>query len=766
MRSDRSRRARAALAATALLLSAAAVWAADFTVAPREEALATPRPYYGQHLARYRELQTKGVPDAYHYPIPRERITRDTYMQWIEANGELASLGDSPDYGPYTPGNLMGCLAKYVQTGDPTWGRKCLAGLHNYDKWVREEVARTGWHSQFIGEPRYLGLYRKYLSEGGLEDLTTAPWFRDLVLFHTRNLHVWGTPTTYWRGPMYRAQSEGNAKALAVRWYPDIPEAREWQAYADQVRNDWWPHKDILPDDTGYFFGNLHIQFLGNYLLENDQFFTHPEMTRVWDRLLHEISPDGAIIPYGPNGGWNSTAPQRIWMLELLAAQTRDGRYRWAAHKLMNYLLYQQPEYFKHHQLKLTEPMALAYLFADDTLPPVAPEAGSRVVSRIEVLHPRNKLAAEKYLGPLDPAADRAEICCAVVFTGREQPSKLVLRSGWEPGDFFVLVDLYPSGQTPGILGMTRWGAGLGFGMDSKGSSYDGRLQIEDLGGTAPLRRRTDPNLQDTLLQETTIPRFADLKRATFATVVVTDYDGFPVTYTRDFLFIKNRFLVARDTALFEEGFLAQVASLYNTQNVGPQVGTHWANTFFDELRTASFPQPIKNPPYDLLVYFVPRPGYRMEVVDRTAVDPRAYSLPAQLRYLWRGAIQAGQKVHFTQVYYPHPPSLELARSNAPGAVRPQDLMGTAGADAIHVLRDTPGLTVLSFTFDPDRVEWVVSNPDGGPVEEGGLTTDAHYLYVDTLKGQVQSVSAVGATFAALEGQDLFRQAERGNFER
>ena len=758
-------------AACAVALMASTALAGDFQVAGGDVAAraaeqVAPPTYYGQHLARYRELQTKGVPDADHYAIPQGTITRDTYMQWLEANGEMKWADDPTNHGQAGPMCLLGALAKYVQTKDPKWGNACLAMLHAYDKWVRDEVKRNGWHSQFIVEPRFLGLYRKYLTEGGAEDLTTAPWFRELVLFHTRNLHVWGGAKTYWRGPMYRAQSEGNTKALAVKWYPDIPEAKEWQQYATLVHNDWWAHKDILPDDTGYFFGNLHIQFLGAYLLGDDDFFTNPEMKRVWDRLVYEMSPDGEIIPYGPNSGWDSAASERIWLLELLASKTRDGRYRWAAHKLMNYLLYQQPEYFKHHQLKLTEPMALAYLFADDSVKPVAPEGGSRILYRKEIVWPRNKQAAAKLLGPLDPAPDRADICCGMAFNGKEVPSKLALRSGWEPGDFFALVDLFPSGQAPGILGMTRWGAGLGFGMDSKGGSYDGRLQIDDLGGSAPLRRNTNPDIGDELIQETAVPVFADLKRATFATAVVTNYDGFPVKYTRDFLFIKNRFLVARDTALFEEGFLARVASLYNTQNVGPQVGPTWANTFFDELRAANFPQPIKNPPYDLLVYFTPQAECRLQVVDRTVADPRAYDLPAQLRYVWRGLTQAGQRVHFTQVYYPHPPGLELPRSNNPGAVRAQDLMGTAGADAIHVLQDTPDLTVLQFAFDPDRVEWVVSNPGGVAVSQGGLGTDARYLYVDTVKGEVKSVSAVGATYLSLEGKDVFRQGERGTVER
>ena len=174
----------------------------------------------------------------------------------------------------------------------------------------------------------------------------------------------------------------------------------------------------------------------------------------------------------------------------------------------------------------------------------------------------------------------------------------------------------------------------------------------------------------------------------------------------------------------------------------------------------------LHTPPQDLLVYFTPQPGCRLQVIDRTAADPRAGDVPAQLRYVWRGVTQPGQKLLFTQVYYPHAPSMKQALSNAPGAARTADLLGTAGADGIHVLLDTLEATVLSFTFDPDRAEWVVSNPGGQTVTAGSLSTDARYLYVDTVKGEVKSVSAVAGTFAALEGKDVFRQAERKNFER
>jgi len=462
-------------------------------------------------------------------------------------------------------------------------------------------------------------------------------------------------------------------------------------------------------------------------------------------------------------------------MLELLAAKTGDGRYRWAAHKLMNYLLYQQDRYKSHHMLAgpaSTEQIAIAYLLADDSIKPLPPESASRILHRKETLRVYAKSAVSKYLKDLDPRPEKANLDCALLVTEKTMPAKMVLRSGWNPGDFFVLVDLFPRHDplnVPGIVGMTRWGAALTQTFSAKGTSDENRLAVEDIGGNAPLRFNADPALGDRCYQDVQIPDFQDLHAATFATVTVTDYQGFPIKATREFLFIKNRFLVARDLPEFEEGFLAQVGPVWNTQNVGPQIGTTWANTFFTAPRAQSVG--LHTPSQDLLVYFTPRPGCRLQVVDRTAIDPRAEDVPAQLRYTWRGVARRGQTLLFTQVYYPHPPSQKRLLSNAPGAARPADLIGSAGADGVHILLDTPEATVLKFTFDSDRVEWVVSNPGGKTVTAGnmtgdGLSTDARYLYVDTLRGQVKAVGAVAATFASLGGKDAFRQVERKNYEK
>lgn len=718
-----------------------------------------PPTYYALDKARYHEFQQR--PPDRRYPIPQQKITRETYYKWLEDSGHIDYVKNADRHGIYGPRHLTPVLAAFVKTGERRYGEACITMLRAYHESLKQAVTKDGWHSMYMDEPGYIGLYRRYLAKGGLLDPERDEWFREFILFTNRNIHVWGTPQTYWRGPMHRAQGEGVMKGLAARWYPDAPEARTWQRYADAVYQDWWQYKDHPTNDTGYYFGILMPLFLRAELVGDEEFFSHRDVKPVWERMMYEVSPDGIILPYGAHGGWNSTAGARTMMLEMIAAHTRDGRYRYAAHKLMNYLLYQQEAYKGHHMLlgpASTEKLAVAYLLADDSIEPVQPDAGSRILYRKETLRIRGKVPASRWLKDLDPAADKANICCGLIVTDKTMPAKLVLRSGWNPGDLFALVDLFPRHDplnVPGILGITRHGVGLTSTVPAKGFSDENRLVIEDLSGTAPLRWNTDTELADSYYQTVTIPRFHDGKRATFATIVVTDYQGYPVKAIRQIAFIKNRFIVVRDIAEFEEGFLAEIGPVFNSENIGPQIGPHWTNTFIKSPKYLNYP--LKNPPYDLLVYFVPQPGCTMQVVDRTAADPRTSYVPGQVRYQWRGVTQPGQKLVFTQLFYPHEPHAILHASTAAGGDRTADLIGTAGADAITVARDTVETTVLRCEFDEDRVEWIVFNPDGQRIEANAVVTDARFAYVDIVDDKTVGVEAEGGSLLTVDGDQVIK---------
>ena len=213
--------------------------------------------------------------------------------------------------------------------------------------------------------------------------------------------------------------------------------------------------------------------------------------------------------------------------------------------------------------------------------------------------------------------------------------------------------------------------------------------------------------------------------------------DGLPVAYEREFIFAKNRFLATREIVTFEESFRARVAALWNTHDVGPQIGDHWANTFIHAPIDDDGNRSLKTPPADLLVWFAPRADCRLQILDRTEGDPRTDSCPRQERYLWEGTPAVGQREVFTQVYVPHPPYRSRTMSNDPGATGgyADTLQATACASGITAIRDDAEASILRLELEPGRVEWVVFNPEGRVLEVDSRETSEPLAYFDTAVG-------------------------------
>ena len=701
-------------------------------------------------------------------PIQQLPVSRATYQKWLQFSGHLRYAENPAGHGQYGPRHFLPVLAEYVASGDPRYGHACVEMLKAFQRWIEEEVARKGWHSLFCQEIGYIGLYREYLTKGGLL-AADEEWLRTLVLDFTRNLHPWDSPQTDWRGPMHRAQGEGVAKRLAAEWYPDAPEAAEWKAYSEKVYADWWKFRDFAANDTNYLFATLQPLFLRATLLQDEQFFKDAAMATVWQRLMQEVSPDGSVPPYGANLGWNDTAGIRVAMLEMLASKTGDGRYRFVAHRLMNYLIYQRMRYRDNHMLlgpQTTEPLALAYLFADDSIEPVEPESGSVVLVRKEAVRlpgfggdPRDKILAEPVIGAIDAREDRGFIDCGLLVTDVTKPSKLVLRSGWKPGDFYALVDLYPRHDplNPlGILGMTRWGGSLTCAISAKARSEENRIVIT--------KNQSDEQAAGKRLQpETKINDFVDGPAVSYASVSVEGYDELPVACTRHFVFVKNEFLFVRDVIAATMPVDVTVASVFNTQNVGPRLSPNAALTYMNQPPAVGVG--LLNPPVDLLVYHCPLPGARLEVIDRTLNDPRTQDVRGQLRYVWSGVLAEDNPRHFAALFQPRSPTPSgQAVSSDP------DLVDAASRPALDtssietVLHD--GLaTVLRITEPQGREQWVVCNPEGRLRTIGALQTDARAAYVEILAGEPGVVWQHKGSKLLIRGRNLAAaggQAERG----
>lgn len=762
-------RAEAMLALMVATLCAG-VGAAEFEVKDQVEA---PRPsaYYMRDTRHY--LVPPASPETYRsYQVP---VGRGDYLKFVRKHPDRwGDFNPNPDRflaqaeRRGAEGGFSGLfvLAEYIDTGKPEYAaglnRMLANGKAGWESIVKVYPAK-GWvglyHAQFA---LYLWLVRRELATRHALTPEAEAGFREGVLYMLDNLHVWDDPSTFWRGPMHRAQGEAWLRRLAVQTWPDLPQAPAWTAYEQVVWNDFWPYRDYPTNDTGYTYAILVPHLLGAELSGKQDFFTDPQMMKVWERLLYTTSPDGSVIPYGAHGGWDSSAGNRLWMFELIARHTKDGRFRWAAQQVFRYLSLVQQPYLSEDwgtDREMYYGAALAYLFADESVKPVPPDGASRVLYRKETLRVRDKRAVLNWLQPfpLFEDKDKGNVCCNLIVTDKVKPDKLVLSSGSSPGDMYMLVDLFPRHDPlnpTAILGLVQYGASFTQTISAKGGSDENRIQIEDMGKTAKLVRNKDPNLVDEYYMEVTVEPFSDHRLATHAVVNVTDYMGFAADLSREFLFVKNRLVLVRDLVKFRDGFQARLGPAWNTQNVAPELGANWANTFMSYLpRHTTYFWPAA--PRDLLIYHARRPGRRLDVrlrgeMAHSGLQEAELTVPYGVRYNYEGIVEAGEQLRWSQILLPHDPT-----------VKPGDL-----AEKIITLGDTPDLVAFAVEAEKGRKELLLLNTPGVEVSLGEMKTDARQVYLDLAEGEVRQVLAVAGSFLVYRGKDIFRQAPRADYER
>jgi len=759
------------------ILAIGMVWGGTVTAAPvtvtrsdkdgPDVRILAPDGRFMEDISRYRQDRRadKTMPKL----VP---VTRDSYLAFIPKKNNTygpEAIRTGPDRVQYGVRHAFPALCHYHATGDKELAKGIKKTLRFYEKKLRQWVRERKWHSNYMHDPTLLCMYRKVFKEKNNWTAEDERWFKKLFVWLCRTVHVWGTPPDFWRGGMHRATGEGIMKMLAVTMYPDIPEAAEWKRYAQLQWNDWWAFRDNPINDINYYHGQVFPMALGAHLLGRKEVFADPGMRKFWDRLIHMTTPDGAVVPFGPSWGWNSHAGERLMSLEIAATHTGDGRYRFVAHRIFNYLLFQAGANKQCHMLDHFSQLgvAVAYFIADDKIKPVAPEPDSVVLHHAETLRVKGKEGGKHYIVDMDPDPLKGHVDCALLCTKKVLPFKLCLRSGWKPGDLYMLVDLFPRHEpmnVGGVLGMSRYCSALTHSINSKGvTDWLNMLKVEDLSGTASTVINTNPHTRDAYYMDVTVPTFDDRKAATCAVVRVADYNGFPMTLEREFFFVKNRFCLIRDTAVFREAFLARIGPNWHTQNVGPQIGSHWANTYFAS--PFSFRVRMAQLPMDLLVYHAPHVDRRLTIVDESA-DVRRLDTPLTLRYAWEGVVKPGTPYTFTHLLLPGIPSRKAVLSNVPGAVSRKDILGQYMAAGVTVLKDDAEQSVWRIRSDKDRQEWVVLNPSGKPIDVEGLKTDARRAYVELKGGKPSRILALGATHLTLAGKQLFRKPKRGDFEK
>jgi hypothetical protein len=680
-------------------------------------------------------------------PAAAQPIRCADYLDFLRPHA--AGYEQGLDRQQYGPRHALPALAFYRRSGDPRLAEGIKQTLRHYGRWVDAQIAASGGVQTLEGIG-LLGIHFRELRAHGHVTAADERWLRNLILRIRRHHYGLRPGDGPWRGSQHRGATDATNNLLAAAFYPDQPDARRWRAAGETAWNDWWRYRDIGINDIAYFSDSLAIYLRAADLLGRSEMFTDPQARAIlWERMVHETSPDGALIPYGAHAGWHGLAGIRIWALEAAARATRDGRYRWVAGRLMRYALARggfSPGH-DHWSGQSIEAIALAALSCDDNVAPVAPDAGSRVLMRPEILRLTRDQMGSRFPGEmLDAHMDMGP---------RLMPSKLVLRSGWRPGDLFMLVEAFPRHDPlnpTAILALEHGGATFAEMISEKDVSRENAVRIEDLSGEAQFvgagRRTADlPTGYDRM--ESSVEAFGDDALATHARLRVSNYQGYRAEQRREFLFVKNRFVLVRDETAFADRFRARVGPVWNTQHVARQRGEHWIDTWFSGHWLDGQLRLYGNAPGRLLIHYAARPDARLTVSRPPAApQPSADQRDAlrhfvRTQFAWEGLAQPGLRLQFVTLLLPHDAGTDPARL----------------ARSIQVLRDEPGLAAVALA-GTNGWELTLLNPDGQRLElaspRGPIVTDARALYL-RLGDDPPLFTARGATTVQVGSTVLLR---------
>jgi hypothetical protein len=702
---------------------------ARVTFAGRSTAVSLPPTLAAPDPARVQKLER---------PSRMKTVTKDDYLAFAEKMARQTLTAYKPlmkDAWKYGPDYGMVAAYLYQQTKDPFYAETAKGSFDGAYKWALANDKKQGWvHTED------LWLMVKFMREGGLLTPADEPRVRELLITSGRNACVgaydWNA-SPYRRGTGHSSLGPATARWYVARAYPEIPEKELFTRYFNLTWNDWWQYRDTSYNDTSYRALWMSIVLKLAYLTgEKEEIFTDPEARKLWERMLYTIAPNGAVPHYGNTNGWATAQGLYIFFMEYLATKTRDGRYKTAAHRAFDYMVNHSVDVRDYHfeYDTMMHGAILAHMVADDTVKEAPLGGQSRLLTRKETL--RVKMGQKMDFGSY-----------AYFFAPgpKDVPDKLIFKSDERDEALWAMIDACDDadhnapGQPTNVVALMENEAVLGCdqGYMDKTLDLHNVVYLEDIEGTQSVLKPT----------RTTVPEFTDWKLATTARVCVANYQGFPVDEERRFFFVRNAFLLMKDTVTFRDSMLCRLGPCWQTQQIHPIYGANWADTavpslFLTGLGTGGGLHRWKNPARDLLVYHPAQPGRMLEMLNRYQDQPWRV-LPLRLRYTWKGLAKQGERLHFTTLLLPHAP-----------VTNPAEL-----AAGITTLADSLTLTALRITAIKDREDWVVLNDTGDAVTVGELETDARQMHLTVITGRTPSrhLLMVGGKYVKLKGETLAR---------
>jgi hypothetical protein len=666
------------------------------------------------------------------------RETAEVFFQEVRRNAGywLEQPKPYPNMSVYT--DAAGWFAAmYSLTGREEYAQtaaRCLEHAHRLIVEPQEDKRNT--------EPRWLTVVDLYFIEKRLQGSPAYTpehrrWVREIALRAVPSFPAEVVEYGAFNRAFHAAVT-GEALLLLI---PDAPDADKWRKFKEQIWDYWWRFRDT--DESTDHYNALWFRYLLQWVEMrgcDETFWSDPGVRRLFERYLYQVFPMGAFPHYSDSCGWNVSWGHWVYLFESCATRYRDGRFKWAAHRLYDYGVnrIEKLTSWSYTGSEAGWSLLKASTVADDSVPERPREFDVAVLMRHKAVQrtEAERIATRQFFDLVPEMA----------------PDKLVFYGSSDRDALSMMVDVvgdagHSHARRPAILALADHQSvllmSLGY-VERLPEDHDIPL-VADYEGypydNTPYHQKSDNNR----VEEATA---LDLGAAAYGRIRVANYQGYPATLVRQIVFVKQAGVVVKDTLTMDLDLKVRWSPVYRARNVGPDHGDHWINTYVGEwvpLRGIGRAAPAltrwRNSPRDLMIYFLPNPQGKLELVDEREKDP-TLSLPLRVQYTLRQDLKAGRPATAVALLVPHTPSdaAPLARQ-------------------VRVLVNEPARTVVEFADDGGARNLVVLNPSGERVEADGLSTDARVACIRHRAGKVSAVAADGAKTLRFCGQDLADQA-------
>ncbi len=705
-----------------------------------------PRPAMAEYAADPRAEIAKAEPWPAEITIPSSvPVTKDMYLQTAQvflddAKAKAAHYLQQPQPYPnmsFNIDNASWLAREFKQTGEEQYAQMSAGFLEHAHRLLVEpqtDIRNTA--------PSWLNVVELYFIE---QWLGQSPAYTDQHRQWARAICRGACPSFGSGTEEYGAFNRSFHRAITgealLKMVPDVNEADKWREYKEQVWDYWWQFRD--QDESTDHYTALWFQYLLEWIQmrgNEQEFWADPGIKKVWERYLYQVFPMGVFPHYSDSTGFNVSWGHWIWIFEAAATHWQDGRYKWAAHRLY--------DYGANRIEKLTSwsytgeeagwSMLNAYEVADDAV--------------VEKPREFDILMTMRHKGVQRPEAESRATRQSFDLQPEMATDKLIFYSGSDPDGLSLMVDAvgdagHSHARRPHVIALADHQSVLlmSLGYMERNPEHHNIPLLADYEGfpydNTPYYTKNNNNL----LQEANV---VDLGAAGYGREVVANYQGYPATLLREIVFIKNAGVVVKDTVTMATDLRMRWSPLWRVRNVGPDYGTNWINTYLGEwvpLRGLGVNAPVltrfRNSPRDLLIYFLPDPEGKLELVDERETDT-TIPLPIRVQYTLREDLKANQPVASVSVFIPH----------GPGPAAPL-------AQGVRVLVNDPLRTVLEFPDADGTKNLVVLNGTGAALTAGGLTTDAQVACIRHVAGKVSAVAMYGGKSIMFAGTEIAKQA-------